>query len=249
MKKKYSYDELLEMEKTTIPLTMRKLEGIVFGYANRNAGDEMLGGYGGFSFILYDTGIIEVREYVFPQILAKEHFYQIPESCVSEIREVYLKYKDELDSLYAPDNGSCDGSFSEFFFGNKWISALNIDYHNEHDFSRAREVYQETLNYRAKFRAKVLHELENNPDSADNATFQIAVKMAQSFDEKPESFEKIKTIMLAENKIMTIFFAVCDILKKYGIVLEQFRVTVKGESTMTYSEFIGQIMEKRRNME
>ena len=128
MKKKYSYDELLEMEKTTIPLTMRKLEGIVFGYANLNAGDEMLGGYGGFSFILYDTGIIEVREYVFPQILAKERFYQIPESCVSEIREVYLKYKDELDSLYAPDNGSCDGSISCFYFGNHWIDALNIDY-------------------------------------------------------------------------------------------------------------------------
>ena len=40
MKPKYSYDELLEMEKTTIPLTKRKLDGIVFGYADLNAGDQ-----------------------------------------------------------------------------------------------------------------------------------------------------------------------------------------------------------------
>lgn len=72
------------------------------------------------------------------------------------------------------------------------------------------------------------------------------MKMAQSFEDNPEDFEETKRIMLAENKIMTAFFSVCNILKKYDIILEQFRVTVKGEATTTYDEFMKSFHKKHR---
>ena len=63
----------------------------------------------------------------------------------------------------------------------------------------------------------------------------------------PDDFDKWAEIIQAENDIMNSFFAVCDILKKYDVVLEQFRVTVKGVSTTTYSDFMESFHEKHRN--
>ncbi|MDE5768434.1 MAG: hypothetical protein K2H82_03535 [Oscillospiraceae bacterium] len=56
----YSQEELDKMEQSTIPLTKRNLTGMVFGYAELNAGDACIGEYGGFSVILYDYGVAEV---------------------------------------------------------------------------------------------------------------------------------------------------------------------------------------------
>ena len=42
---------------------------------------------------------------------------------------------------------------------------------------------------------------------------------------------------------MTVFFAVCDILKRYDIILDQCHVSVKGVSSTTYSEFMQQIID------
>lgn len=188
MNKKYSYAELLRMEKSTISLTKRELKGIVFGYADMNAGEEQLGGIGGFSIIIYDTRIVEVRRYLFPEILAEERIYSVDEKCISEIRQEYQKYESEIPFIYAPDNGSCDGSISYFYFGHHWINALNIDYADEKIIKRIREVH-------------------------------------------PNNFDYWMSIVNKENQIMEIFFSICHILRKYGIILEQFSVIVNGELT------------------
>ncbi|MDE6729469.1 MAG: hypothetical protein K2J71_01675 [Oscillospiraceae bacterium] len=129
------------MEQATVPLTERKLNGMVFGYAELNAGDAEYGvDYGGFSVLLFDTGMVEVREYLFSQILLEERHYSVPQSCISEIQQLYQKYHDEIQTMYAPDNDSCDGGMYYFYFGNHWIDALNIDYTDEKSIERIREV-------------------------------------------------------------------------------------------------------------
>ena len=242
----YTPEELEVLRAASVPITEQDMTGILFGFADFNAGDDFYGSFGGFSFLLYKTGLIKVQEYLFDGILAEERRYCVPQTCVDEIKQYYKEKQDTLISLFAPDNDSCDGSFSEFFFGNEWISAFNIDYHNEQDFIRALEAYKETQNYRAEFRANVARKLEINPQVANEQSFQIAMKMAQSFEDNLEDFKETKRIMLAENKIMTAFFSVCNILKKYDIILEQFRVTVKGEATTTYDEFMKSFHKKHR---
>ena len=51
--------------------------------------------------------------------------------------------------------------------------------------------------------------------------------------------------MQAENDIMNTFFAICDILKRYNVILEQFCVTVKGVSTTNYNNFIRSVESKK----
>lgn len=194
--KKYSDEELDMMRKSTVPLTERKLNGIVFGYADLNAGVAEYGvDYGGFSVLLFDTGTVEVREYLFSETLLEERHYFVPQSCISEIQQLYQKYHDEIQTMCTPDNGSCDSSFSCFYFGDHWIDALNIEYSDEKSIERIREV---------------------NPD--------------------PAEFEEVMTIVREENKIMKFFFFICEILRWYDIILDQYSVTVHGESTMTDSE-------------
>ncbi|MDE7094727.1 MAG: hypothetical protein K2O52_07430, partial [Oscillospiraceae bacterium] len=118
--RKYSDKELDIMEKYTVPLTERKLDGLIFGYAEFNASDAGIGDYGGFSIVVFENGIVEIREYLFPQILVEERFYSVPESCISKIRQEYQKYYHEIQTAYAPDNGSYDGTMSYFYFGNHW---------------------------------------------------------------------------------------------------------------------------------
>lgn len=237
----YSRDEFSVLENASVPITKQNMKDVLFGFADLNAGPEMYGAYGDFSFLLYKSGLVKVQEYLFSNVLAEEHRYAVPQFCVNEIIQYYSDNQNLISSLYAPDNDSCDGSFSEFFFGNDWISALNIDYHDESAFIRARKAHQELLDYRARFRVNVAHELETNPTAADDSTFQIAMSLAKSFGEKQEDFSRTEEIMRAENQIMSTFFDVCEILKKYDIILEQFKVTVKGVSTTTYSEFNEQV--------
>ena len=193
--KQYSDEELDIMEKYTVPLTERKLDGIVFGYADFNAGDAEFGvDYGGFSIVLFDNGIVEVREYLFSEILVEERCYSVPQSCISEIQQEYQKYYHDIQTAYAPDNGSCDGSISYFYFGNGWIDALNIEYHDKKTIERIHEVHS-------------------------------------------DDFDEWMPIIQEENKIMKIFFSICEILKRYDVILNEYSVTVHGESTTTYSEF------------
>ena len=199
----YSPEELEVLRAASVPITEQDMTGILFGFADFNAGDDFTGSYGGFSFVLYDTGLIKVQEYLFGAGIATEHRYCVPQTCVREIMQYYADNQDTLFFLSAPDNGSCDGSFSEFFFGNAWISALNIEYNDEKKFEQVQKVH-------------------------------------------PKDFDYWAEIMLAENKIMTAFFSVCNILKKYDIILEQFRVTVKGEATTTYDEFMKSFHKKHR---
>ncbi|MDE5768435.1 MAG: hypothetical protein K2H82_03540 [Oscillospiraceae bacterium] len=193
--REYSDEELDRMEQATVPLMERNLAGIVFGYAYFNAGFAGIGTYDGFSIVLFDTGVVEVREYICPEILIDERLYSVPQSCILEIQQQYQKYHNEIQTMYAPYNGSCDGELNCFYFGNHWIDVLNIDYTDEKSIERIREV---------------------NPD--------------------PAEFEEILAIVREENKIMKLFFSICEILRKYAIILDLYSVTVHGESTMTDSE-------------
>ncbi|MDE6088161.1 MAG: hypothetical protein K2G25_07215 [Oscillospiraceae bacterium] len=171
--RKYSDDELETMQKSVVSLTKRDLTGMVFGYAELNAGEVEFGvDYGGFSIILFDTGMVEVREYIFSQIPIEERLYSVPQSCISEIQQQYQKYHDETQIMYVPDNDSCDGAINYFYFGNHWVDVLNIGYSD----------------------------------------------------------------IKEENEIMECFFSICEVLRKYDIVLDIDSVTVHGESTMTDSE-------------
>ena len=244
----YSMEELKLLECASVSVTEQSTKDVLFGFADLNAGDEMYGGYGGFSFRLYKNRLIIVQEYLFSNILAEERRYCVAHSCVNEIEQYYSENKDIIFPLYAPDNDSCDGSFSEFFFGNKWISALNIEYHDEENFICAYEAYQKTLKYRNEFCANVERKLRTNPDLRNDSNFKKAMKIADSFEKNQEDFDKTKRIMLAENEIMSVFFNVCNILKKYDIVLEQSGVTVKGESTTSYDEFMQKIIDKNKKI-
>ena len=79
-----------------------------------------------------------------------------------------------------------------------------------------------------------------------NIEYNDEKKFEQVRKVHPKDFDYWAEIMLAENKIMTAFFSVCNILKKYDIILEQFRVTVKGEATTTYDEFMKSFHKKHR---
>ena len=191
----YGWEELEVLTKASVPIMKQDTTDVLFGFAHMNAGCDMMGSYGGFSFRLYKNGLIIVQEYLFDGILAEERRYCVPQTCVDEIKQYYLENQNTIFFLNAPDNHSCDGSFSEFFFGNAWISALNIEYNDEKTYKRVKKVH-------------------------------------------PDDFDFWAEIMQAENDIMNTFFAICDILKRYDVILEQFCVTVKGVSTTTYSDFI-----------
>lgn len=191
----YGWEELEVLTKASVPIMKQDTTDVLFGFAHMNAGCDMMGSYGGFSFRLYKNGLIIVQEYLFDGILAEERRYCVPQTCADEIKQYYLENQDTIFFLNAPDNHSCDGSFSEFFFGNAWISALNIEYNDEKIYKRVKKVH-------------------------------------------PDDFDFWAEIMQAENDIMNTFFAICDILKRYDVILEQFCVTVKGVSTTTYSDFI-----------
>ncbi|MDE6088163.1 MAG: hypothetical protein K2G25_07225 [Oscillospiraceae bacterium] len=195
----YSREELIRMEQASIPLTKRDLTGMIFGYAELNAGEAEFGvDYGGFSVILYDYGVVEVREYLFSQILAEERLYSVPQSCISEIQQQYQKYHDEIQTMYAPNNCSCDGSFNCFYFGNHWINALNIRYTGK---QQMKQIWKLNLN--------------------------------------PVKFKKNMAVVREENKIMECFFSVCEVLRKYDVILDSDSVTIQGKSTTTCSEFYG----------
>lgn len=191
----YGWEELEVLTKASVPIMKQDTTDVLFGFAHMNAGCDMMGSYGGFSFRLYKNGLIIVQEYLFDGILAEERRYCVSQTCADEIKQYYLENQDTIFFLNAPDNHSCDGSFSEFFFGNAWISALNIEYNDEKTYKRVKKVH-------------------------------------------PDDFDFWAEIMQAENDIMNTFFAICDILKRYDVILEQFCVTVKGVSTTTYSDFI-----------
>jgi hypothetical protein len=191
----YGWEELEVLTKASVPIMKQDTTDVLFGFAHMNAGCDMMGSYGGFSFRLYKNGLIIVQEYLFDGILAEERRYCVPQTCADEIKQYYSENQNTIFFLNAPDNHSCDGSFSEFFFGNAWISALNIEYNDEKIYKRVKKVH-------------------------------------------PDDFDFWAEIMQAENDIMNTFFAICDILKRYDVILEQFCVTVKGVSTTTYSDFI-----------
>lgn len=191
----YGWEELEVLTKASVPIMKQDTTDVLFGFAHLNAGCDMMGSYGGFSFRLYKNGLIIVQEYLFDGILAEERRYCVPQTCADEIKQYYSENQNTIFFLNAPDNHSCDGSFSEFFFGNAWISALNIEYNDEKIYKRVKKVH-------------------------------------------PDDFDFWAEIMQAENDIMNTFFAICDILKRYDVILEQFCVTVKGVSTTTYSDFI-----------
>ena len=191
----YGWEELEVLTKASVPIMKQDTTDVLFGFAHMNAGCDMMGSYGGFSFRLYKNGLIIVQEYLFDGILAEERRYCVPQTCSDEIKQYYSENQNTIFFLNAPDNHSCDGSFSEFFFGNAWISALNIEYNDEKIYKRVKKVH-------------------------------------------PDDFDFWAEIMQAENDIMNTFFAICDILKRYDVILEQFCVTVKGVSTTTYSDFI-----------
>lgn len=191
----YGWEELEVLTKASVPIMKQDTTDVLFGFAHMNAGCDMMGSYGGFSFRLYKNGLIIVQEYLFDGILAEERRYCVSQTCADEIKQYYSENQNTIFFLNAPDNHSCDGSFSEFFFGNAWISALNIEYNDEKIYKRVKKVH-------------------------------------------PDDFDFWAEIMQAENDIMNTFFAICDILKRYDVILEQFCVTVKGVSTTTYSDFI-----------
>ena len=199
----YGWEELEVLTKASVPIMKQDTTDVLFGFAHMNAGCDMMGSYGGFSFRLYKNGLIIVQEYLFDGILAEERRYCVHQTCADEIKQYYLENQDTIFFLNAPDNHSCDGSFSEFFFGNAWISALNIEYNDEKTYKRVKKVH-------------------------------------------PDDFDFWAEIMQAENDIINTFFAICDILKRYDVILEQFCVTVKGVSTTTYSDFIKTSHKKRR---
>lgn len=192
---KYGWEELEVLENASVPITKQDTTDVLFGFVHLNAGCGMRDNYGGCSFRLYKSGLIIVQEYLFGGILAEERRYCVPQTCVEEIKLYYSENQDTLFFLNAPNNHSCDGLFSEFFFGNEWISSLNIKYHDEKNYELVKKAHPDDLDYWAE-------------------------------------------IIKAENDIMNSFYAVCDILKKYDVVLEQFRVTMKGVSTTTYSDFM-----------
>ena len=200
----YSLEELEVLREASKKMTEQEMSNVLFGFGHTISGLTLYGSYGGFTFLLYKTGLIKVLGELFYGILAEEHRYCVPQSCVREIMQYYADHQNALSSLSAPDNGSCDGAFSSFFFGKRWISALNIEYHDKKNYELIKKVH-------------------------------------------PDDFDKWAEIIQAENDIMNSFFAVCDILKKYDVVLEQFRVTVKGVSTTTYSDFMESFHEKHRN--
>ncbi|MDE6088162.1 MAG: hypothetical protein K2G25_07220 [Oscillospiraceae bacterium] len=144
--KKYSDKKLERMKQATVPLMERNLVGIVFGYACFTV-FASIGDYGGFSIVLFENGIVEVREYLFSQILAEERLYSVPQSCILEIQQQYQKYHDEIQTMYAPYNGSCDGELNCFYFGNQWIDVLNIDYIEEKAIEKTREVYPDQAKF------------------------------------------------------------------------------------------------------
>ena len=90
----YSMEELKILECASVSVTEQSTKDVLFGFADLNAGDEMYGGYGGFSFRLYKNRLIIVQEYLFSNILAEERRYCVAHSCVNEIEQYYSENKD-----------------------------------------------------------------------------------------------------------------------------------------------------------
>ena len=193
--KEYSHHELEVLRESTAGSHAKDKKDVLFGYSHVPAGPCRYGGYGGFSFLLYETGLIEVQEYLFSDILAEERRYCVPEVCVSKVKLLFYKMDDRIQSLYVPDNQSNDGSYSCFFFGKEWLNALNIMYNDDRIIARVREVH-------------------------------------------PDDFDEWVPIMKAENDILDMFFAVCDILKQYDVILEQYSASVFGEKITGYEDFM-----------
>lgn len=145
----YSLNELNILESASVPISEQNTDEVLFGFAELNAGDDMRGSWGGFSFRLYETGLVKVQEYLFGETLAEERRYCVPQTCVDEIKQYYSEEQEKIYLLKATHNHSCDGSFSKLFFGFGWISTLNIRYHNEEDFMYAREAHKEKNSYEA----------------------------------------------------------------------------------------------------
>ena len=74
----YSHEEYKVLENASVPITEQDTTGVLFGFANLNAGVDWWGNYGGFSFVLYETGLVKVQEYLFSNILAEERRYCVP---------------------------------------------------------------------------------------------------------------------------------------------------------------------------
>ena len=130
--KKFTPEEIRQLDKVSV--RERSTEGILFGYAQLSTCG-FYGDMGGFSFIIYDCGKVEIREYLFPDLLAEERLYNVPESCIYRIKELYHNSRDEIETLELPSNGSYDGSFNHFFFGGQWLSGLNVYYRDENAVS------------------------------------------------------------------------------------------------------------------
>lgn len=104
---------------------------ILFKYRLGNASDCTDGDDDGFSFIIYKDGNATYSTYIVENIIKKHKTFKISTKTVREIISIIDKNKKEISSLDKDiDNGSCDGDFNIFTFGNKTISTLNIDEHD-----------------------------------------------------------------------------------------------------------------------
>lgn len=144
---KYSREELDILKAASVPLRKRRTKNLLFGYSISNAGLAAYGEYGGFTLALYQTGLVVVQEYLFEMILVEERRYCVPQICVDRIQDYYAEQDETIRLLYAPDNGSCDGTSVGFFFGKKWIDGFNIAYRNEAQYRHMREAYPDDLEY------------------------------------------------------------------------------------------------------
>ena len=58
----YGWEELEVLTKASVPIMKQDTTDVLFGFAHMNAGCDMMGSYGGFSFRLYKNGLIIVQE-------------------------------------------------------------------------------------------------------------------------------------------------------------------------------------------
>lgn len=92
----YGWEELEVLTKASVPIMKQDTTDVLFGFAHLNAGCDMMGSYGGFSFRLYKNGLIIVQEYLFDGILAEERRYCVPQTCADEIKQYYLENQDTI---------------------------------------------------------------------------------------------------------------------------------------------------------
>lgn len=101
---------------------------ILFEYRSGNASDCAEGDDDGFSFIIYKDGSATYSTYIVSNITKKHKIFKVSEQTVKEITSIIDKNKKEISTLDKDiDNGSDDGDFNDFTFGNKTIFTLNIE--------------------------------------------------------------------------------------------------------------------------